>query len=109
MYQRSEDFAKFDSEVLFFVFYFQSGSREQIKAAMELKRRGWIFSKKYKTWFKKREEQKKRPQHQEPKKDIGTYIYFDDTDWCKRIKDNVEMDYSLVENELVVPAYEKED
>lgn len=114
MFNRTEDFANFDFDTLCFVFYFQPGTREQIKAALELKRRQWFFSKKYKTWFKKQRnaEEKKKMEVSGVRKEVGAYIYFDhdEGNWCKRIKDQLEMDYALVENELVLPhSLERED
>jgi len=100
LFNSCADFSCFDVDTLFFVFYFQAGSPEQIRASLELKRKGWIFSKKFKTWFKRHKEEQKRPTV-EVRKEVATFIYFDDSDWCKRIKDNVEMDFALVENEVV--------
>lgn len=43
------------------------------------------------------------------RKEVGTFIYFDESDWLKRIKDDVEMDLALVENEVSLPNLERED
>ena len=53
MYNRRENFGKFDLETLFFTFYYQQGTIQQYFAAVELKKKNWMFHKKYQTWFKK--------------------------------------------------------
>jgi len=58
MYDRRENFAKFDLETLFFVFYFQPGTYQQYLAAIELKKKKWKYHRKYRTWFKKVKEGK---------------------------------------------------
>ena len=100
LFTRASDFANFEVETLFFVFYFQAGTHEQIKAALELKRKGWIFNKRFKTWFKKHAKEHEEPRPKDLRKEVATFIYFDDNGWCKRIKDNVEMDFALIENEI---------
>lgn len=105
LFNSTADFANFDLDTLFFIFYFQPKTPEQIRAALELKRKGWIFSKKFKTWFKRHKEEGRRTL--DVKKEVATFIYFDETDWCKRIKDNIEMDFSMVENEIL--PYDRED
>ena len=107
MYNSAAAFAKFDIETLFFVFYFQPGTQEQIRASLELKRKGWIYNKKFNTWFKRHSKDQDEARSKDLRKEVNTFVYFDDNDWCKRIKDNLEMDYSLVENEIT--PYEKED
>lgn len=56
LYNRRENFAKFDLDTLFFAFYYQQGTYQQYLAAIELKKQNWQFNKKYKTWFKKVED-----------------------------------------------------
>lgn len=53
LYNRTENFARFDLETLFFAFYYQQGTDQQYLAAVELKRKNWKFVKKFETWFKK--------------------------------------------------------
>ena len=53
MYNRRESFAKFDLDTLFFAFYYQQGTYQQYLAAVELKKKNWMFHKKYHTWFRK--------------------------------------------------------
>lgn len=53
LFSRKENFAKFDLETLFFAFYYQQGTYQQYMAAVELKKKNWMFVKKFETWFKK--------------------------------------------------------
>merc|ERR1711862_823362 len=53
-------FEKFTLDTLFFIFYFQANTFEQLLAAKELKKRSWKFHKKYLTWFKPRKPQSSR-------------------------------------------------
>lgn len=55
MYNRRESFTKFDIDTLFFAFYYQQGTYQQYLAAIELKRKNWMFHKKYHTWFRRAE------------------------------------------------------
>lgn len=56
MYNRKDNFSKFDLDTLFFAFYYQQGTYQQYLAAMELKKKSWMFHKKYHTWFRKAEQ-----------------------------------------------------
>lgn len=53
LFNRKENFARFDLETLFFAFYYQQGTYQQYLAAVELKKKNWRFVKKFETWFKK--------------------------------------------------------
>lgn len=53
LFNRKENFAKFNLETLFFAFYHQQGTYQQYLAAVELKKKNWKFNKKFETWFKK--------------------------------------------------------
>eukprot|EP00026_Physarum_polycephalum_P001544 Phypoly_transcript_01546.p1 GENE.Phypoly_transcript_01546~~Phypoly_transcript_01546.p1 ORF type:complete len:662 (-),score=147.61 Phypoly_transcript_01546:310-2295(-) len=44
-------FEKFDTDTLFFIFYYQQGTYQQFLAARELKKQSWRYHKKYLTWF----------------------------------------------------------
>lgn len=55
MYNRRDNFLKFDLDTLFFAFYYQQGTYQQYLAAVELKKLNWMFHKKYNTWFKRTE------------------------------------------------------
>ena len=72
-------FERLDVDALFFSFYFQQGTVQQLLAARELKRSNWRFHKKYNTWFARAEEPKLVTDDLEQ----GAYVYFDFAqDWC---------------------------
>ena len=66
MFNRRENFSKFDLDTLFFSFYYQQGTYQQYLAAMELKKKNWRFHRKYHTWFKKTSNE-----------GLNRYVYFD--------------------------------
>ena len=53
LFNRKENFSHFDLETLFFAFYYQQGTYQQYLAAVELKKKNWMFVRKFETWFKK--------------------------------------------------------
>ena len=89
-------FEKLDLDTLFFIFYYQQGTRQQHLAARELKRQSWRFHKKYLTWFQRHEEPKAITEEYEQ----GTYIYFDyEGAWCQRKKSEFTFEYRFLEDE----------
>mmetsp|Transcript_23229 Transcript_23229/g.38195 ORF Transcript_23229/g.38195 Transcript_23229/m.38195 type:complete len:983 (-) Transcript_23229:121-3069(-) len=92
-------FEKFDTDTLFFIFYYQQGTYQQYLAAKELKKQSWRYHKKYLTWFQRHEEPKVTTEEYEQ----GTYVYFDyETGWCQRIKTEFTFEYGYLEDELNV-------
>jgi CCR4-NOT transcription complex subunit 3 len=92
-------FEKFDTDTLFFIFYYQQGTYQQYLAARELKKQSWRYHKKYLTWFQRHEEPKITAEEYEQ----GTYVYFDyETGWCQRIKSDFTFEYGFLEDELHV-------
>jgi len=90
-------FEKFDTDTLFFIFYFQQGTYQQYLAACELKKGAWRYHKKYLTWFQRHSE----PEETTEEYEKGTYVYFDyDTSWCPRMKSQFVFEYSYLEDEL---------
>jgi CCR4-NOT transcription complex subunit 3 len=99
LFENPAVFEKFDTDTLFFVFYYQQGTYQQYLAARELKKQSWRYHKKYMTWFQRHEEPKVTTDEYEQ----GTYVYFDyETGWCQRIKSEFTFEYSYLEDELVV-------
>jgi len=87
-------FEKFDTDTLFFIFYYQQGSYQQYLAARELKKQIWRFHKKYLTWFQRHEE----PKEINAEYEQGTYVYFDyETGWCQRKKAEFTFEYRYLE------------
>lgn len=100
-------FARFDTDTLFFIFYYQQGTYQQYLAALELKRQGWRFHKKYLTWFQRHEE----PKILTDEFETGTFIYFDyanvvmqghGSGWCQRLKSEFVFEYRYLEDELTL-------
>ncbi|TNV72318.1 hypothetical protein FGO68_gene6826 [Halteria grandinella] len=63
-YNRGEHFARYDAETLFFTFYYQAGTQQQVMAARELQNKGWAYHQKAQIWYSKGTKQ-------------GEYVYFD--------------------------------
>lgn len=73
------------ADTLFFAFYHQAGSWAQLRAAQELQRRGWLYHRKYQTWF--------RPSA------TGSYDYFDhEGGWALRTKPGFVFDPAMQED-----------
>ncbi|KAJ3358237.1 general negative regulator of transcription subunit 5 [Kappamyces sp. JEL0680] len=78
-------FERFDTDTLFFIFYYRPGTFQQALAARELKRQSWRFHKHHQTWFQRHEE----PQEVNENYEQGTYIYFDfEKTWTQRKKND---------------------
>ena len=90
-------FAKFDTDTLFFIFYFQQGTQHQYLAARELKKQSWRYHKKFLTWFQRHND----PKFKNEECEQGTYVFFDyESGWCKRIKSDFTFEYCHLEDEL---------
>ena len=76
---------KFSESTLFFIFYYQQGTYNQILAAEELKKKNWSYNTKFQTWFRDSEVVDKSTVHRPVEK-----LYFDfGPDWTtKRVKIN---------------------
>jgi CCR4-NOT transcription complex subunit 3 len=95
-FDSSSFFERFDLDTLFFIFYYQQGTRQQFLAARELKRQSWRFHKKYLTWFQRHEEPKIITDEYEQ----GTYVYFDyEGSWCQRKKTEFTFEYRYLEDD----------
>ncbi len=97
LFEQPSMFAKFLTDSLFFVFYFQQGTYQQYLAAKELKKQSWSFNSKYLTWFQRHEE----PAVTTDEYERGTYVYFDyESGWCQRIKSDFTFIYEHLEDSL---------
>mmetsp|Transcript_6342 Transcript_6342/g.9411 ORF Transcript_6342/g.9411 Transcript_6342/m.9411 type:complete len:455 (+) Transcript_6342:3-1367(+) len=89
--------SKLELDTLFFIFYHQPGTYQQLLAAKELKRKDWMYNKRFQTWFQRQSE----PVLKTAEKEKGTYMYFDyEKNWSQRGKADFEFEYSYLENEL---------
>lgn len=72
-------------DTLFFAFYHQAGSWTQLRAAQELQRQGWLYHRKYQTWFRATKS--------------GSYHYFDhEGTWALRTKPGFVFDPAMQED-----------
>ena len=95
LFEIPASFEKFDTDTLFFIFYYQQGTYQQYLAAKELKKQSWRYHKKYLTWFQRHEEPKEITNDYEQ----GTYVYFDyETGWCQRKKTEFTFEYRYLED-----------
>lgn len=94
IFENPATFERFDTDTLFFVFYYQQGTYQQYLASRELKNKSWRYHKKYLTWFQRHEEPKEITNDYEQ----GTYVYFDyEAGWCQRKKTEFTFEYRFLE------------
>lgn len=82
---------KFDTDTLFFCFYYSEGQNNLAKwnAARELSARGWVFHKGTKQWFSKDKPRARAAAGDDG--DDGSYKYFDyQSSWLIRRKDKFD-------------------
>eukprot|EP00760_Papus_ankaliazontas_P039378 PhM_4_TR9548/c0_g1_i1/m.107090/K12580/CNOT3, NOT3; CCR4-NOT transcription complex subunit 3 len=92
-------FGKFDSDTLFFIFYYQQATYQQYLSAVELKKQSWRYHKKYLTWFQRHE----KPRQVTEEFEEGNYVYFDyESGWSARSKQDFTFKYAYLEDELHV-------
>lgn len=89
-----EFFQRLSTETLFFIFYYQEGTRAQYLAAKALKKQSWRFHTKYMMWFQRHEEPKRITDEYEE----GTYIFFDYEKWSQRKRDGFTFEYRYLED-----------
>eukprot|EP00924_Labyrinthula_sp_SR-Ha-C_P000776 augustus_masked-scaffold_7-processed-gene-3.6-mRNA-1 protein AED:0.03 eAED:0.03 QI:0/-1/0/1/-1/1/1/0/494 len=91
-------FDEMEEETLFFVFYHQQGTYNQVEVAKRLNRKQWRYNTKYLTWFKRLKE----PESSNKSHEIGTYKYFDfEWDWCIKIKEKFTFEYVYLAKDFV--------
>lgn len=82
--------SRLDQDVLFYIFYYMTGTYEQWLAAQELKAQSWRFHKQYLTWFQRAY----NPQAITEDYEQGGYVYFDwENSWCQRKKSDFRFEY----------------
>ena len=89
-----EFFQRLSTETLFFIFYYQEGTRAQYSAAKALKKQSWRFHTKYMMWFQRHEEPKRITDEFEE----GTYIFFDYEKWSQGKRDGFTFEYRFLED-----------
>ncbi|KAK1922437.1 Not1 N-terminal domain, CCR4-Not complex component-domain-containing protein [Papiliotrema laurentii] len=83
-------YSRFETDQLFYIFYYMTGTYEQWLAAQELKKQSWRFHKQYLTWFQRAH----NPQAITEDYEQGGYFYFDwENSWCQRKKSDFRFEY----------------
>eukprot|EP01059_Diplonema_ambulator_P021112 TRINITY_DN35131_c0_g1_i1.p1 TRINITY_DN35131_c0_g1~~TRINITY_DN35131_c0_g1_i1.p1 ORF type:complete len:152 (+),score=31.93 TRINITY_DN35131_c0_g1_i1:120-575(+) len=96
-FEHPENFSHFDTDTLFFIFYYQQSTYQQYLAARELKRQSWRFHKRYLTWFQRADP----PAVVNDEFEQGSYIFFDFEDgWQQRLRKDFTFKYCFLEDEL---------
>lgn len=94
-----EAFEKFDTDTLFFIFYYQQGTKAQYLAAAQLKKRSWRFHKAYRTWLRRHGE----VAISTDKYEKGDFTFFDyEKGWKTKVKKDFKCEFALLEDELQV-------
>jgi CCR4-NOT transcription complex subunit 3 len=94
MFYSSTLLSKLPVDTLFYIFYHQQGSQQQLLAAIELKKKLWMYNTKYLTWFHLVGEAASNTE----KGITGTFKYFDySNNWTFRRKENFEFEYALMD------------
>ncbi|XP_047047804.1 probable NOT transcription complex subunit VIP2 isoform X2 [Lolium rigidum] len=95
-------FQKFQTLILFYIFYTMPKDEAQICAAIELYNRGWFYHRELRLWFTRipnMEPLVKAPDHER-----GSYGCFDPHNWETVRKDNFVLHYELVEKKPSPPS-----
>ncbi|CAD7961540.1 unnamed protein product [Amoebophrya sp. A120] len=98
---------KYDLDTLFFVFYYQKNSHDQLLAAAQLEKLGWRYHKLYNLWFQRESE----PRECNSEFEKGDYRYFDhEKAWRQRLKQDFRFDYIYLEEGVLEknPELEKQ-
>lgn len=83
---KPEFFEHYELTTLFFLFFYNQNTTQRYFAGEELKKRDWIFNKKYRTWFHRIGNQKEAFDRNSQYL-LGEFEYFDvgtGEDWCIR-------------------------
>ena len=96
-------YEQLDLEALFFMFYFQPHTYQQILAAKELKRQSWRYHTQHKAWFQRHD----NPTTITEEYEQGSYVYFDwnllesaYAGWCYRVKQGFRIEYAELESQI---------
>lgn len=88
-------FERLDADALFFAFYFQQGTQQQLLAARELKRSNWRYHTRHNTWFARAAE----PRVCTDEYEEGAYFYWEVMGWTQRARPSFRFDYACLEGE----------
>lgn len=84
------------ADTLFWIFYYQQGTPQQLYAAAELKKSFWRYHLRYKTWFQRHPRELPTEITQEWEK--GTYVFFDyEKSWKDKTRSDFLFEYAFLE------------
>ncbi|XP_044950170.1 probable NOT transcription complex subunit VIP2 isoform X1 [Hordeum vulgare subsp. vulgare] len=95
-------FQKFQTLILFYIFYSMPKDEAQICAANELYNRGWFYHKEAQQWFTRIPNME--PLLKTPTYEQGSYAFFHQGNWETVRKDNFVLHYELVEKRPSLPS-----
>uniref|UniRef100_A0ACD5V0M5 Uncharacterized protein n=3 Tax=Avena sativa TaxID=4498 RepID=A0ACD5V0M5_AVESA len=95
-------FQKFQTLVLFYIFYSMPKDEAQICAAIELYNRGWFYHREVRLWLTRIPNME--PLVKTPIYERGSYGCFDPQNWETVRKDNFVLQYDLVEKKPSLPS-----
>eukprot|EP00049_Salpingoeca_infusionum_P026493 m.26007 g.26007 ORF g.26007 m.26007 type:complete len:634 (+) comp8781_c0_seq2:109-2010(+) len=91
-------FSKLDNDVLFFIFYYQQGTKQQLLAASELQQRGFRFHTQHQMWFVS----ERNPEEVTDQYEIGTFKFFDHkTTWNLVEQQGFKLEYRYMEGDHI--------
>ena len=90
-------FHNLDTDTLFYIFYYQQNSNQQLFAARELRRKNWYYHTQYLTWFQPFPPSS--PFDKSAPFNKGTFVFFDyENGWCQRKKEDFTFETSYLED-----------
>lgn len=95
-------FQKFQTLILFYIFYSMPKDEAQLCASNELYNRGWFYHRELRLWFTRIPNVE--PLVKTPVYERGSYGCFDPNNWETVRKDNFVLHYELIEKKPTLPS-----
>ncbi|KAJ7563161.1 hypothetical protein O6H91_03G098700 [Diphasiastrum complanatum] len=96
------NFAKFQQDTLFYIFYSMPNDVAQLYAAYELCKRGWFYHKVHQMWLTR--VPNTEPLVKTSAYERGSYYIFDPNTWETGRKENFVLQYELLEKQPQLPS-----
>ncbi|KAJ7298851.1 hypothetical protein O6H91_05G074100 [Diphasiastrum complanatum] len=96
------NFAKFQQDTLFYIFYSMPNDEAQLYAAYELCKRGWFYHKIHQMWLTR--VPNTEPLVKTSTYERGSYYIFDPTTWETGRKENFVLQYEMLEKQPQLPS-----
>ena len=97
-----EHWYHFKVDTLLYIFYGASGEENQVRAAAELSRRGWMYHKDMKAWIT-RAHPNTEPERKSNGVEVGSFLVFDVSNWEVVEQPHLEVDLSKIEVQPALP------